>query len=96
MKTRLHLICLALFFAGLANAQSKFGNATVDELNMTTYAADSTASAVYLIKNGDTKIIYTEIHGFQIEHTIKTKIKILTEEGLERCNQQFIRFDVNR
>jgi hypothetical protein len=43
---------LILFFLFQENhAQSKYGNATPDELNMTVYPQDTTASAVFTEKD---------------------------------------------
>lgn len=87
--------CLVLFFSFCCfilttsgYSQSKFGNATMEELNMSVYPEDTTATAVILLKNGDISFKYTELHGFQFEYTIQVKIKILKTEGLEWCNHQ--------
>lgn len=70
-------------------SQSKFGNATLEELNMTVYPQDSAASAVILSKVGETRFVYNELNGFQFEFTLKVKMKILKSEGLDLCNQSF-------
>jgi len=68
-------------------AQSKFGDATIDELNMVEYPQDTSAVALILNKKGDTRFIYNDLHGFQFEFTMQMKIKILKNEGLDFCNQ---------
>lgn len=72
------LLSVALF------SQSKFGNATNEELEMTTYSEDTTASAVVLHKKGRLRFILNEIQGsFQFEYILEKKIKILKTEGLK-------------
>lgn len=68
-------------------SQSKYGDVTLDELNMTVYPQDTTAAAVVLLKTGETRFVYNEILGFQFEYTLQMKVKILKNEGLELCNQ---------
>ena len=46
------LVCL-LFVFQQNQAQSKYGNATMDELNMQVYPKDTTAAAVVLLKSAD-------------------------------------------
>lgn len=82
------LAILSFCFIQDFNAQSKFGNATLDELNMTNYAPDTTAAAVMLTKSGEIHFVYNSTYGFQFEYTIQAKIKILKNEGLEWCDQQ--------
>ncbi|MDR1503634.1 MAG: DUF3857 domain-containing protein, partial [Prevotella sp.] len=69
-------------------SQSKYGNATVEELSMTSYPQDTTAAAVMLLKKGDTRFVYNNLYGFQFEYTLQIKIKILKTEGLEWCDQE--------
>lgn len=88
MKT-LCAIFLFLFFLTVEAcfSQSKYGNVTMDELNMTVYPQDTTAAAVILLKVGETRFSYSEQVGFQFEYTLQVKMKILKNEGLELCNQ---------
>ena len=69
-------------------SQSKFGNATVEELSMTSYPQDTTAAAVMLLKKGDTRFVYSNLYGFQFEYTLQVKIKILKTEGLKWCDEE--------
>lgn len=68
-------------------SQSKYGNTTMEELNMEVYPNDSTAPAVILLKTGETRFSASH-ESFQFEYTVKVKIKILKESGLEWCNQE--------
>lgn len=93
MKTLLNLLILISLLAGEACfSQSKFGNTTTDELNMTVYPQDTTAAAVILLKTGETRFIYSDLVGFQFEYTLQVKIKILKDEGLSLCNQSISYF----
>ncbi|MDR1090135.1 MAG: DUF3857 domain-containing protein, partial [Prevotella sp.] len=88
MKT---LCSLALFLCSLFvfqqnYAQSKYGNATMDELTMQVYPQDTTAAAVILLKKGEARFKVSELYGFQFEYTLQVKIKILKTEGLKWCN----------
>lgn len=85
------LLILMLFCSYLLQnsySQSKYGNPTVEELNMTSYPLDTTANAVILLKKGETRFIYNELNGFQFEFTLQVKIKILKNDGLDWCNQE--------
>ncbi len=100
MKTT-YLLAIMLCFIFLfqvqeSHSQSKYGNATMDELNMTVYPEDTTASAVILLKKGDLRFIFSELYGFQFEYAIQVKIKILKTEGLDWCNQEISYYETNR
>lgn len=86
MKRSILLFALILGFIAYSSSQSKYGNVTNDELSMTTYEPDTTASAVVLLSKGDTRFIYDPESGFQIQTNIQVKMKILKPEGLDRCN----------
>lgn len=88
MKKIFILILLSIpFFCVDVNAQSKYGNVTMEEMNMTSYPQDSAAGAVILLKIGETSFKYSDLYGFQFEHTIQMKIKILKDEGLRWCDK---------
>lgn len=98
MKTYLNVVivlCLCIV-SGVTYAQSKYGNATVDELNMTVYPQDTTASAVILLKKGDIRFVYNDLYGFQFEYSLQVKMKILKTEGLDWCNQQIVYTESSR
>ncbi|MFV0329426.1 MAG: DUF3857 domain-containing protein [Dysgonomonas sp.] len=89
------MLCLCIA-SGASYAQSKYGNATADELNMTVYPQDTTASAVILLKKGDIRFVYNDLYGFQFEYSLQVKIKILKTEGLDWCNQQIVYTESSR
>ncbi|WP_321435887.1 DUF3857 domain-containing protein [uncultured Bacteroides sp.] len=64
---------------------TRYGKVTKDELDMTTYQKDTTASAVTLYKNVDVVYAYNQ-DKFEIEYYYETKIKILKPEGKEYAN----------
>lgn len=83
------IVIYILFFLSLSlQAQSKFGNATLDELNMTSYEQDTTASAVILNKDMEISFSYIEHKGFVFDYTEKVKIKILKKDGLSFADQE--------
>ena len=61
---------------------TKYGKVTDDELAMTTYAPDTTASAVVLFKKG---VTFYEIiaDDFRVNYHVEKKIKVLKPEGSE-------------
>lgn len=87
---------ILLFFTGVLYSQSKYGNATKEELEMTSYPNDTTASAVILLKQGETQFTYDALYGFRFEYAVKMKIKILTNDGLEWCTQQISYYEEDR
>lgn len=89
------MLCLCIV-SGTSYAQSKYGNATADELNMAVYPQDTTASAVILLKKGDIRFVYNDLYGFQFEYSLQVKIKILKTEGLDWCNQQIVYTESSR
>ncbi|QNF31528.1 DUF3857 domain-containing protein [Adhaeribacter swui] len=62
----------------------KLGNTTLAELQMTSYALDSTAHAVVLNEFGDTWI--SEEGDLDLKHDYKVRIKILDKQGLDQAN----------
>lgn len=65
---------------------TKMGAPTAEELSLKTYPADSTATALYLSKEGYAKYYYNETSGFYIEYTYESRIKILKQDGTEYAN----------
>lgn len=85
----LSALIVMLLFAANIHAQTKFGNATMEELQMTTYPEDTTTTAVILLKKGTTYFTYDyNLYGFQRKQTIEMKIKILKPEGLKWCTDE--------
>lgn len=60
----------------------KFGDVSKEELSMTSYDKDSTASAVILADFGESVIRYNQSTGFALDFERITRIKILTKDGL--------------
>jgi len=92
----LSVTLIALFLSNPCYSQSKYGNATIDELNMTVYPNDTTAAAVILLKEGETRFKYDAKTWFQYETTMKVKIKILKDDGLDYSNINIDYVDINR
>lgn len=87
MKSKALLLLVLFIFLGSTSvfSQSKYGKITNEELAMDSYPQDTTATAVILFKEGDARFIYSDLHWFQFEYTLKMKIKILKPEGLKYC-----------
>lgn len=90
MERKISFFLLALLFllAHTTFSQTKYGSATKEELEMTSYPQDTSAVALILLKNADTHFVFNDHSGFQFEYTIQMKIKILKKEGLDFCDQQ--------
>lgn len=88
MKT-LVLSLLTGFLSLSLSAQKapvKFGDVSKEEISMTTYDKDSTASAVILADYGVSAITYRQNLGFSLDFDRITRIKVLTKEGLSWGN----------
>ena len=86
MRNRLPIVSLlmAILFQQNIVAQSeyKFGKISEEELNMTHYEPDTSATAVYLYMMGNTNFTYNLTLGeFGTESTYSYRIKILKSEG---------------
>lgn len=86
---RLMLCMIGLLFASVQpraqEISAKYGKITDEEVAMTTYAPDSTATAVVLYKNGSTYYEYVN-NDFRVIYDIEVRIKILKQEGAEYAN----------
>lgn len=58
----------------------KYGKPSKEELSLTHFAPDTTATAIYLFRKGDSKFIYRD--GFQLVTDHWTRIKILKPQGV--------------
>lgn len=86
MKTVLKGIIITLLLATAAYAQKapiKFGDVPIEDLKMTVYDKDSSASAVVLADYGESFLSYNQEKGFVLNHERITRIKILTKDGLK-------------
>ena len=93
------LVFLTVIIGDL-NAQDfkmKFGKIDMDELKMTEYDKDASASAVILGDFGDIDFQYNETQGyFEIFFTRHTRIKILKKNGYHWADHEISLYDNNR
>lgn len=84
------LLFVSIFLSLSLHAQKppiKFGDVSVDDLKMTTYAQDSSAEAVVLGDFGESRLEYSQTQGFfQLIHERTRRVKILKKEGLDWAN----------
>lgn len=84
------LLFVSIFLSLSLHAQKppiKFGDVSVDDLKMTTYAQDSSAEAVVLGDFGESKLEYNKTkESFQVMFERTRRLKILRKEGLEWAN----------
>lgn len=89
MKKRLaftFLSCSILFSIQAQKPPVKFGDVSLNDMKMTRYAADSSATAVVLVDFGETVITYNQNTGFEMNFTRVKRTKILTKEGLDEAD----------
>lgn len=86
MKKLLFLMtCLTLGWTTIEAQNLKFGKPTDEEMQMTVYEQDPEAEAVVLCQL--TNVNYTmDLLDFLVDYEVKTRIKILKEEGKEYAN----------
>ncbi|MFA8434205.1 MAG: transglutaminase domain-containing protein [Marinifilaceae bacterium] len=86
IQLKITLISILLFtgITGLRAEQApiKFGKVSKKELQMKTYAADTSAAAVVLRDLGQTEILFDPTEGFVMNFKRTVRIKILKKEGL--------------
>lgn len=85
LTTLLLFIAMSAMNLSAQEYNFKYGKVTNDEVNMTSYQKDTTASAVTIYKNTDVDYNYGA-NGFDIGYRHETKIKILKSEGTEYAN----------
>lgn len=74
-------IAVLLLFTTVLQAQTyKFGEVTEDQLEMTVYEKDSTASSVILFSTGESILSYSN-NQFVLTISRHIRIKVLTDEG---------------
>lgn len=85
-------ICFALFSGNQTIAQKtpkapiKFGDVPIDQVKMTKYEKDSSASAVIIADYGVSAITWNQAEGFTLGFERLKRVKILTKEGLDQAN----------
>lgn len=72
---------ISLPFESIAQDGIKFGKVSNEELTMSQYVPDTSAVAVYLYKQGETKFTYSVDNGFGLLSEYSFRIKILKPEG---------------
>ena len=89
----LPVLCALFSFEASAQVETrKNGKPTKEEMEMTVYAADSSAAAVVLYK--ETYIDYDWLReDFQVTYRYKRRVKILKEEGLDYANGEILYID---
>lgn len=99
MKNTLFTTFLFLFVNGLfaqevsvPEPSMKFGKPSDEEISMTTYTPDTTASAVVLCKK--LEVYYTfAAQDFQVNYEYETKIKVLKSDGTDYANVSIPYYD---
>ena len=82
----LAILFFIAFFSFAQKPPVKFGDIPIDQLSMTKYQADTSASAVILVDYGESIIEYDQSNGFTLSFERLTRIKILTKDGLDWAN----------
>ena len=90
MKQKLTLLMGLVLYCSIVEAQNlKFGKPTDEELSMTVYEQDKDASAVVLCQLTD--VGYTmDFHNYFVDYYVKTRIKVLKDEGRDYANVNII------
>lgn len=84
MKILLTISCLVAGSLCLAQkAPIKFGEVPMEDLKMTSYKLDSSASAVVLTDFGESALRYNQSTGFSLLFERIIRIKILSKDGLD-------------
>jgi hypothetical protein len=90
-KMKLSIMLLAILMLVNAKAQIKPPSLpllTLSELDKKTWTTDSLAEAVVLSDVGESRFYWDRSSGWHIQFTRRTKIKILSEAGLQFANVQ--------
>lgn len=82
-KPYLVLFFLIFFYQNVSYCQEKykFGEVSMEEMEMKTYPNDSSVNAVVLYEDGYTNFDYED--GFILSKELKERIKILKQEGVD-------------
>ncbi len=87
MRTLTILLFLHLsFFVVAQKSTFKYGDVPMEDIKMTRYAKDTSASAVVLVDEGETALIYEQSVGWVLRFERLRRVKILTKEGLDYAN----------
>ncbi len=83
MRLFILFLLLSSFVCSGQKPPIKFGNIPMEDMKMTVYSKDSSASAVVLADFGESTISYNQTNGFQLFFERIRRIKILTKDGLK-------------
>ncbi|MDN5203996.1 DUF3857 domain-containing protein [Fulvivirgaceae bacterium BMA10] len=78
-----------------AQLATKFGKIDKEDLEMTVYEKDTSASAVVLFDYGTSYVTFNDVSGFQLIFQRHTKIKILNKEGYDWADGQIPIYHTN-
>ncbi len=78
----LALVCLC-HLAYSQKPPAKFGDVSKEDIEMTTFSADTSAAAVKLLDFGESRFVYNQNTGFTINFDRHIRVKILKKEGYE-------------
>jgi transglutaminase-like putative cysteine protease len=84
MKILLTILCFVISCHSFAQKDPiKFGDIPMEDMKMSQYAPDSSASAVVLMDYGQSALRYNTSTGFILQFERNLRIKILKKEGLD-------------
>jgi len=79
-------LCIFFLSVKAEKAPIRFGELTLDKINLMSYGLDKTASAVILCDYGTSDMPYSKTEGFQMIFKRIIRIKILKKDGLKWAN----------
>ncbi|MGC3948210.1 MAG: transglutaminase domain-containing protein [Chryseolinea sp.] len=84
MKIFLTILCIVISCHSFAQKDPvKFGDIPMEDMKMSLYPSDSTASAVVLMDYGQSQLKYNQSTGFVLTFERNLRIKILKKDGLD-------------
>ncbi len=98
MRVTLLLLVIGLLISlhGLGQkAPIKFGEVSIEELQLIKYDKDTAASAVVLCDYGQSKMVYNQQKGFAISFQRILRVKILNKNGYSYADQSIRLYSVN-
>ncbi|MBA7518174.1 hypothetical protein ES705_10241 [subsurface metagenome] len=96
-KLTLSLLAFIIFFSNIFAQKPfmKFGKIPIEELEMTSYAIDTSAGAVILGDFGVTNFDISKDEGFFLTFSTHIRIKILDKDELDRADFNIILYESN-
>lgn len=86
------LIAIALCYQTIFSQKTELGKVTVEELSEKIHPIDTSASAAYIFKTGETKFNLNTDGNWTVMTEVKVKIKIYNKKGFENANNQVAYF----